>query len=139
MKNKLKLSTEQSEKERLHAKQIAGLRPAKKGEIRNPHGRPKKEICIPDILREIGTAKINVNGRMVTKRQLMLEQVYAHAIKGEQWAVQFIADRTEGKVVEKTQVENVSPREVVFREVRVGGIMAEVPATIRTITREPKP
>jgi hypothetical protein len=63
-------------------------------------GRPKKEVCIPDILREIGKEPISPEDKR-TKLQAWLQTVYTLAIEGESWASNFIADRTEGKAVQQ--------------------------------------
>ena len=79
------------------------LKPAKKGEIRNPKGSPKKGICIPDILRKIGNEKVITKQGEMTKLEAILEIVYVKARNGEAWAVHFIADRTEGKALERIE------------------------------------
>lgn len=73
----------------------------KKGQSGNPKGRPKKGSAIADILNEIGKETIEVDGRKITKREAVMKKVYAEAIKGNNWAVQFIADRTEGKAIDR--------------------------------------
>lgn len=78
--------------------------PFKKGHAGGP-GRPKKEVCIPDILREIGKEPISPEDKR-TKLQFWLETVYSLACDGEQWASNFIADRTEGKAVQQIVSEN---------------------------------
>ena len=65
-------------------------------------GRPKKEYCIPDILNRIGDEEVtDKSGNTLSKREFVLRAVYNRAVKGENWAVQFIADRTEGKAIER--------------------------------------
>ena len=70
----------------------------KKGGVGNPRGRPKREICIPDILRKIGDEPSGIKD--LNKLQAVMHKVYSQAVKGNSWAVQFIADRCEGKAVE---------------------------------------
>jgi hypothetical protein len=77
------------------------LIPAKKGEVRNPKGRPKKGSAIADILNDMGDELIEVNGVKITKRKAVMMKVYQLAVKGESWAVHFIADRTEGKAIDR--------------------------------------
>ena len=86
-----------------------GLKPFKKGQSGNPKGRPKKEKCIPDILRNIGAEtlppalkeqmrKIYPDiKREMTHLEAAQRLIYYYAFKGESWAFQYIADRTEGK------------------------------------------
>jgi hypothetical protein len=59
-------------------------------------GRPKKEICIPHILREIMAEPIAKKSKR-TKLDVILDNVVNMAIKGDSWSIQFVADRTEGK------------------------------------------
>ena len=73
------------------------LKPAKKGEIRNPNGRPKKSHAISDILNELLQTKVGEK----TRREIILEQVVKMAVGGDWAAIHFIADRTEGKALER--------------------------------------
>ena len=76
-------------------------KPFKKGadERRNLKGNPGSR-CIPDILRKIGEQQKQTSelGK-VDKLQVLLDMVYNLALQGEKWAVEFIADRTEGKAI----------------------------------------
>ena len=83
----------------------------KKGASGNPLGRPKKIKCIPDILARIGKiiAPDDIQKKMrrrfhskekLTMQQAVLMMTYDLAAHGTQWAVEFIAERTEGKVVQ---------------------------------------
>jgi hypothetical protein len=96
-------------KESSRDKRLKNLKPFKKGQSGNPNGRKPKELCIPDILRAIGDEIITdpASGKPITKIQYLMYQVYARAGKGEPWAVQFIADRTEGKAVERIMKQKV--------------------------------
>lgn len=87
------------------------LKPFKKGQSGNPAGRPKKGSAIADILNDIGNETIVIkDGKEITKRQAVLYKVYEHAVKGESWAVNFIADRTEGKALERVQTQKVKSK-----------------------------
>ena len=65
-----------------------------KGKSGNPKGRPKKAKCIPDILRSITSEKAD---GYETKLHQILNNVVNQAVKGDQWSIQFVADRMEGK------------------------------------------
>ena len=71
------------------------------GKSGNYKGRPKKGFAITDILNARGNEIDEATGK--TMREKMLDKVYALATKEkpERWAVEFIADRTEGKAVER--------------------------------------
>jgi len=75
------------------------LKPWPKGCSGNPKGRPKKTLCIADTLRNIGSEPF---GEYETRLEALCRLVYDLALKGTPWAVQFIADRTEGKPVQMT-------------------------------------
>jgi len=80
----------------------------KPGESGNPNGRPPKIRSIPDILHKIGDEEGTVDGNL-TKLDVVLRKVFDYALEGKAWAVQFIADRTEGKpreYVEQTIIED---------------------------------
>lgn len=68
-------------------------------------GRGKAPRHIERILNRIGDEEIvTEDGVVKTRREVMLRMVYGLAEEGTQWAVQFIAERTEGKVKESTPV-----------------------------------
>ena len=86
-------------------KRLENLKPRwKKGESGNPNGRPKKGTAIADILNARGD---EVDDDGLTNREIMLHKVYDKAVKHtDRWAVQFIADRTEGKAIERSVVSD---------------------------------
>ena len=91
----LSKSTDKQKKEHRGAKNLIPFKPGRSG---NPKGRPKKEKCIPDILNKLGDIIVKTEeGNKITQRELILLQVYGKALGGDQWSIQFIADRTEGK------------------------------------------
>ena len=71
------------------------------GKSGNYKGRPKKGFAITDILNARGDEIDEATG--MTMREKMLRKVYELATKDkpEKWAVEFIADRTEGKALER--------------------------------------
>ena len=86
-----------------------------KGVSANPLGRPKKVKCIPDILRKIGDmiAPADIQEKMrrrfhskdkLTMQQAVLMLTYDLAAHGTEWAVEFIAARTEGRVTQGVDV-----------------------------------
>ena len=83
-------------------KRLDNLKPAwQPGQSGNPNGRPKKGFAIADILNSKSDEIDELTGESM--REKMLYKVYALATrdKPERWAVEFIADRTEGKAVER--------------------------------------
>jgi len=80
----------------------SGLRPFKPGQSGNPKGRPPKVRCIPDILRKIGEEPGTRDGEH-TKLNVVMRKVFEFALAGKAWAVEFIAERTEGKAIERIE------------------------------------
>jgi len=84
-------------------------KPFKPGQSGNLKGRPKKGHAIAELLRTIGDAKTTqfIDGEDVeiSNRELLLMNTYKRAIQGESWAVQFIADREEGKALQKMELD----------------------------------
>ena len=90
-----------------------------KGVSANPLGRPKKVKCIPDILRKIGDmiAPADIQEKMrrrfhskdkLTMQQAVLMLTYDLAAHGTEWAVEFIAERTEGRVMQGVDVSTTT-------------------------------
>lgn len=69
---------------------------AKGNQEGNRKGRPKKGLAITDILN----TKLDETTNGKTQREAILEKVIELALAGERWAIEFIADRTEGKALE---------------------------------------
>ena len=86
-----------------------GKRGFVKGQSGNPKGRPPKQRCIPDILRKIGAETINTKDGTMPKMEALMRMVFKSAVEGNSWAVNFIADRTEGKPVQKL-IEHVETK-----------------------------
>ena len=68
-------------------------------------GRGKSPRRIEGLLRKLGEEIVpDANGLPITRLQRLMDKVYDLAEEGQQWAVTFIAERTEGKIRE-SQVE----------------------------------
>ena len=78
------------------------LTPWKKGQSGNPNGRPKKDRCISDILREHG---FDMQEDKRTNLKLIVDKLYEKAIGGDLKAIDMIFDRLEGKPAQKVEVE----------------------------------
>ena len=61
----------------------------------NRNGRPPKNKHIPDILRQIGEEL--VGDEDITRLESLCRKVFEHAEKGIRWAVEWVADRLEGR------------------------------------------
>ena len=83
-------------------------------ENRNRYGQLNPEaVAFTRKLREAlvaeGETPLNPHGRK-TKYQKMIEQVWALATLGTEWAVKYISERVEGKVPDKLQVDDQTYR-----------------------------
>ncbi|MCO6401359.1 MAG: hypothetical protein J5I99_09050 [Verrucomicrobia bacterium] len=104
---------------------------------RNVSGRGKGTRSIPDLLRRIGKRRLPPKLRAevekliglpagdlkkdATRLEALMEAVYWCAMQGESWAVQFIAERTEGKVKDRLEVEGGGQRlEIVEELIDIG-------------------
>ena len=76
------------------------------------HGRPIGKQSIPDILRHIGDEEGTTDG-IHTKLDVVLRKVFDYALDGKHWAVQFIADRTEGRPLQAISVETHEPLQLI--------------------------
>lgn len=64
-------------------------------------GRQKSPRRIEGILQRIGEQRVLVEGgETITRLDRLMLIVYGLAEEGNQWAVQFVAERTEGKIRE---------------------------------------
>ena len=87
---------------KINGKKIGGItgKGFKKGKSGNPNGRPKKEICIPDMFREILDAPDPFDPeKKRTALQAICRRVVNLGIGGNLDAVKIIFDRTEGKAL----------------------------------------
>ncbi len=68
-------------------------------------GRGKSPRRIEGLLRQLGEEMVpDANGLPITRLQRLMDKVYDLAEEGQQWAVTFIAERTEGKIREAAPV-----------------------------------
>ena len=94
----------------------------KKGMSGNPSGRPKGSMSIPDMLKRIGEEEVpnelqdrvqRLFGEAEIGKISMLEAVMRttmmYAIQGKSWAVQFLADRLEGRPRQTIELESHEP------------------------------
>ena len=102
----LHLSVDKQRKNNVGGITGKGFKPGQSG---NPKGRAKKGNAIADILNELLEKK--KDGKTV--RTQILEKVTTMALSGDRWAVEFLADRTEGKALERVQKEKVKGKIII--------------------------
>jgi hypothetical protein len=64
-------------------------------------GRPKKEYCIPDILRKVLAEPCEHNAEKGSNLEAICRTAVRLAVSGDKDARNWIADRTEGKAIER--------------------------------------
>ena len=69
-------------------------------------GRPQGSRSIPDLLRKIAEEEGTQGG--MTKIEVVLRQVFKYALEGKSWAVEFIANRTEGRPHQTLGISDVT-------------------------------
>lgn len=69
-------------------------------------GRPQGSRSIPDLLRKIAEEEGTKGG--MTKIEVVLRQVFKYALEGKSWAVEFIANRTEGRPHQTLGISDVT-------------------------------
>ena len=97
-----------------------------KGQSGNPNGRPKGSLSIPDMLRRIGEEDVpkELKERVkklfnsaelgeITMMEAIMRTTMMYAIQGKSWAVQFIADRMEGKPRQTIELEQHEPIQLI--------------------------
>lgn len=95
----------------------------KKGEVRNPNGRPKKGETMTDALRMLAGKTIKDDkGNSVTFKEAISKKLYALAISGDIAAIKYIFDRIDGFPTQAIQQQDedgkpVIPQKVVFEVV----------------------
>ncbi len=108
----------------------------KPGQSGNPKGRPPSVRYIPDILKKIGRETITQEKLLtqirdyfpevkeVTFQEAVLRMAYLYAIQGKAWAIEFIAERTEGKVPQTISVLDDQEDREKFKKLSTRQLMA---------------
>lgn len=75
-----------------------GTMPFTKGDPNiNREGRPPKGQSFTDVLNKILRETVNVNGTEMEKKEAIMRVLVREASNGQQWAVNALMDRIEGK------------------------------------------
>lgn len=97
-----------------------------KGQSGNPNGRPRGTQSIPDMLKRIGEEDVPdaLNEKVqelfgkadigeITMLEAVMRTTMMYAIQGKSWAVQFLADRLEGKPRQTIELEQHEPIQLI--------------------------
>lgn len=75
-------------------------------------GRKPSRRRIEPLLQRIGEEELDYQGGTITKLEAVMRAVFNYALKGQSWAVQFIAERTEGKVRDTAVDSTTEPKTI---------------------------
>ena len=88
-----------------------------------PPGRPRNELCIPSLLKRIGSERLpeSLSGKLPEQieqspdlLEAILRTTYTYALRGERWAVKFIIKHTSATFTQApsaADVGNTPPRD----------------------------
>ena len=83
------------------------LKPFKKGQSGNPHGRPKKEYCLTDILKDQGNVEdVSTEEGKISRKQAIAQKLWSMAMDGDVQALKYVYDRIDGKPKESVNLEH---------------------------------
>ena len=104
-----------ADKQQMNSKKKVPGTPFKKGKSGNPNGRPKKGHAIADILNDLLKQKCVLDAeKRKTNIEMILEKTILQALGGDKDARNFIADRTEGKALERIKnYEGIDELEII--------------------------
>lgn len=112
---------------------IKNLKPPKKGEVRNPHGRPKdtdrpwrplsedvKKLLgeMTDVVTKTADGKTLIQEK--TFREQILRKLMTKAANGDLRAMEILFDRTEGKPMQSVQhtTDSENPPEFIIKVIK---------------------
>ena len=95
----------------------------KKGQSGNPAGRKPKYKAISEIILMVGEEAGTAAGDK-DKMEVVIRKVFEHAVQGKAWAVQFIADRLEGKARQAIDMTTTTTEQSPFAEMSVDELRA---------------
>lgn len=105
--------------------------PAKKGEIRNPKGKPKGTLAGKTIINRFMQAVIDkklfnldkkevnlfVGGKSLTAQEMIYIAQFAKAMKGDTKAAEFLKNHSEGLLTQKSEITTAQPLNISFAEI----------------------
>ena len=71
----------------------------KPGQSGNPTGRPKKEYCLTDILKEQGNNEdVEIEeGVLISRKQAIAQKLWSMAMNGDPIMLRYLYDRIDGR------------------------------------------
>ena len=85
-------------------KEETQFKPGKSG---NPKGRPPKEYCLTDILKDQGNLEdVESGDKKISRKQAIAQKLWAMAMSGDVQAMKYLYDRVDGRPRESVDVNN---------------------------------
>ena len=80
----------------------------KPGQSGNPTGRPKKEYCLTDILKDQGNNEdVEIEeGVMISRKQAIAQKLWSMAMSGDAMMLRYIYDRIDGSPRQSIDLES---------------------------------
>ncbi len=75
----------------------------------NPAGRPRASASFKDIISWAMQQLVKDGDEYKTQKQIIIEQVTEQARRGKPWAIEWLADRLEGKAVQTVIEQKKNP------------------------------
>ncbi len=72
----------------------------------NPNGRPKKEYCLTDILKEQGDLKdVDTDEGKISRKDAVASKLWSMALGGDTIILKYLYDRIDGKPLQRIEAE----------------------------------
>ena len=83
----------------------------KPGVSGNPAGRPLKEYCLTDILKDQGnlTDEVNAKGEPISRKEAIAAKLWERALGGDVVLLKYLYDRIDGKPLQTIEANVTRP------------------------------
>lgn len=79
-----------------------------KGKSGNPKGRPKEGESWAKMLSNICEEELTHDGKTLSKKEAICRRLVSEAAKGEQWAINALMDRIDGRPKTVSEIDHTS-------------------------------
>ena len=99
----------------------------------NRNGRPKKEYCLTDILKEQGNIKdVESKEGMISRKEAIGKKLWAMAMGGDVTALKYLYDRVDGKPLQTIEAQ------VIKRQTDLSNLSKEDKKELARLSRKSK-